>query len=151
MPFEAYLPCKFPHGHENEMFAVLVDKLMTKFGGEAGLHILIGNIMFEGNDLDAILIKPDGICIIEMKSHGGKVHFTESTPWIVGTFEVKGGSKPNPFQQVRIYRLGVKNFFRIREKEILKRQRLVIWDHVSAVVLFGNAIQFDDYILGNLR
>lgn len=133
------------------MFAALVEKLMSKFGNDPMPHVLIGNIMFEGNDLDSIFLKPDGICIIEMKSHGGKVNFTESTPWAVGTSEVRGGSKINPFQQVRAYRVGVRNFFRHREQEILNRNRLVIWDHISGVVLFGKDVQFDDRILGGLR
>jgi len=151
MPFEAYLTAGFQHRHENDMFAALVEKLMPKFASDPALHVLVGNIMFEGNDLDALFLKPDGICIIEMKSHGGKVNFTESTPWIVGTSEVRGGSKINPFQQVRAYRLGVKNFFRNREREILKPNRLVVWDHISGVVLFGKEVQFDNGILGGLR
>lgn len=151
MPFEAYLTAGFQHRHENDMFAALVEKLMAKFANDPAPHVLIGNIMFEGNDLDALFLKQDGICIIEMKSHGGKVNFTESTPWIVGTSTVKGGSKINPFQQVRAYRLGVKNFFRNREREILRRNRLVMWDHISGVVLFGNPVEFDERILGGLR
>lgn len=151
MPFEAYLTAGFPHLHENDMFAALVEKLMAQFAPDPALHVLIGNIMFEGNDLDALFLKPDGICIIEMKSHGGKVNFTESTPWVVGTSEVRGGSKINPFQQVRVYRLGVKNFFRNREREILKRSRPVVWNHISGLVLFGKDVQFDDRILGGLR
>jgi superfamily I DNA/RNA helicase len=151
MPFEAYLTAAFQHRHENDMFAALVKNLMAKFASDTAPHVLVGNIMFEGNDLDVLYMKPDGICIIEMKAHGGKVNFTESTPWIVGTSEVRGGGRMNPFLQVRAYRLGLINFFRNRGKEILKRDRLVRWDHVSGVVLFGNSIQFDDRVLGGLR
>ncbi|MEI6083554.1 MAG: UvrD-helicase domain-containing protein [Verrucomicrobiota bacterium] len=151
MPFEAYLTAGFQHPHENDMFAALVEKLMAKFASDPALHVLIGNIMFEGNDLDVLFLKPDGICIIEMKSHGGNVNFTESTPWIVGTSEVRGGIRINPFRQVQAYRLGVRNFFRNREREILKRKRMVEWQHISGVVVFGNPVQFDDRILGGLR
>src|SRR5437879_1310612 len=101
------------------MFATLVENLASKFGRERGTHVLIGNVLFEGNDIDAVFIKSDAICILEMKAHGGKVQFTENTPWVVGTAEVRGGSKTNPFQQVRVYRLGLKNFFRNRERQIL--------------------------------
>src|SRR5687767_1130150 len=106
MPFEAYLTAGFQHRHENDMFAALVKILMSRFGASESLYVLIGNVLFEGSDVDAVLLKPDGICIIEMKSHGGKVKFTESTPWTVGASEVRGGSKVNPFLQVRAYRLG---------------------------------------------
>src|SRR5665213_3691745 len=127
MPFEAYLTAEFQYPHENVMFAALVETLTVRFANDPALHVLIGNIMFEGKDLDALYVKPDCICIVEMKSHGGKVNFTESTPWIVGMSEVRGGSRINPFQQVRAYRLGVRNFFRNRERDILKRNRLVEW------------------------
>lgn len=56
---------------------------------------LIGNIMFEGNDLDAIYLKPNGIAVIEMKGHGGKVTFHESTAWKVGASDVIGGTRQN--------------------------------------------------------
>jgi len=151
MPFEAYLTAKYEHPHENEMFAALVAQLMAKFDADPAPHVLIGNIMFEGNDLDAIYLKHNGISIIEMKGHGGKLHFTESTPWIVGTKEVRGGSRPNPFRQVSAYRRGVRNFLANREREILTLKRDVVWEHVSGVVLFGNPIEFDDRVLGQLR
>lgn len=151
MPFEAYLTAKYEHPHENEMFAALVARLMAKFGADPAPHVLIGNIMFEGNDLDALYLKPNGIAIIEMKGHGGKVTFHESTPWKVGNSDVVGGTRPNPFRQVRDYRRGVSNFLANREKEILGTQRQVRWDQVSGVVVFGKPIEFDDYVLGGLR
>jgi hypothetical protein len=151
MPFEAYLTAKYEHPHENEMFAALVAALMAKFKADPAPHILIGNIMFEGNDLDAIYLKPSGIAVIEMKGHGGKVTFHESTPWKVGNSDVVGGTRPNPFRQVRDYRRGVSNFLVNRENEILGAQRQVRWDQVSGVVLFGKPIEFDEYVLGGLR
>jgi len=151
MPFEAYLTAKYEHPHENEMFAALVAALMAKFGSVTAPHVLIGNIMFEGNDLDAVYLKSNGIAVIEMKGHGGKVTFHESTPWKVGNSDVVGGTRPNPFRQVRDYRRGVSNFLANRESEILKPQRQVRWDQVSGVVLFGKPIEFDEYVLGGLR
>lgn len=151
MPFEAYLTAKYEYPHENEMFAALVRQLMAKFDSAPDTHVLIGNIMFEGNDLDAVFLKPYGIAVIEMKGHGGKVTFHESTPWKVGNSDVVGGTRPNPFRQVRDYRRGVSNFLANREKEILRSQRQVRWDQVSGVVLFGNNIEFDEYVLGGLR
>ena len=147
MPFEAYLTANYEHPHENEMFAALVTSLMAKFKADPAPHILIGNIMFEGKDLDALFLQPTGITVIEMKSHGGRVTFFSSTPWKVGNIEVLGGSRLNPFLQVRDYRRGVSNFLANREKEILRTQRSIRWDQVSGVVLFGKNIEFDEYVL----
>src|SRR4051794_27405716 len=115
MPFAAYLPSGFQHRHENEMFDAIVQLLTTKFAEAAEPHVLIGNVMFEGHEMDGVFIKPDGICIIEMKSHGGQVLFTENTQWFAGEHEVRGGNHANPFQQVRTYRFALRNYLRARE------------------------------------
>ncbi len=151
MPLEVYLTAKFEHTHENEMFSRLVTEILPRFNSEPLTHVLIGNIMFEGNDLDAIFLKPNGIVVIEMKAHGGRITFNENTPWKVGDSLVRGGSKPNPFRQVKDYRRGVTNFLRNREREILRSQTNVRWDHVAGVVVFGKDIQFEDSVLGPLR
>ena len=114
MPFTAYLPSGFQRRHENEQFDAVVQTLTSKFGGSPEPHVLIGNVMFEGHEMDAVLFKPNGICIIEMKSHGGQVLFTENTQWFAGEHEVRGGNHPNPFQQVRTYRYALRNYLRMR-------------------------------------
>lgn len=151
MPFTAYLPSGFQHRHENELFDAVVQLLTTKFGAATEPHVLIGNVMFEGHEMDGVLLKPNGICIIEMKSHGGQVLFTENTQWFAGEHEVRGGNHANPFQQVRTYRFALRNYLQAREAQILRQGRLVEWNHIAGMVLFGQEIQFDDRVLGALR
>ena len=151
MPFTAYLPSGFQHSHENELFHAVVQLLTAKFGGVPEPHVLIGNVIFEGHEMDGVLLKPNGICIIEMKSHGGQVLFTENTQWFAGEHEVRGGNHTNPFQQVRTYRFALRNFLQAREAQILRPGRLVEWNHIAGIVLFGREIQFDDRVLGALR
>lgn len=151
MPFTAYLPSGFQHRHENELFEELVQSLATRFSGSPERHVLIGNVMFEGHEMDGVFLKPDGICIVEMKSHGGQVHFTENTQWFAGQHEVRGGNHANPFQQVRTYRFALRNYLRVRELQILRQPHLVEWNHIAGMVLFGREIQFDDTVLGALR
>src|SRR5690348_5624564 len=97
MSFEAYLVRGFEHPHENEMFAELVKALQSSFDSLPGRHVMIGNVMFDGNDIDVLFLKSTGICVLEMKAYGGKVLFRENTPWLVGDREVVGGSRENPF------------------------------------------------------
>ncbi|RYD68926.1 MAG: NERD domain-containing protein, partial [Verrucomicrobiaceae bacterium] len=151
MSFAAYLPSGFQHRHENELFDAVVRTLHARFDGVPGAHVLIGNVMFEGHEMDGVLLKPNGICIIEMKNHGGQVHFSENTQWYAGSHEVRGGNQPNPFQQVRTYRFALRNYLRAREEQILQKGREAEWSHISGVVLFGREIQFDDRVLGALR
>lgn len=155
MPFEAYLTAGFQHGHENDMFGQLVDRLQARFGQEPAPHILIGNLLVEGNDLDAFFLKPGSISVIEMKAHGGRLSFSENFPWQIthngNSSIVKGGSKENPYIQARLYRRGLRDFLVNHQREILRKSRLIVWDHVSAVVLFGGKLEFDARVLGGLR
>ena len=101
MAFEAYLTKAFDNPHENYQFDKLVSCLNLKFAGRPGLNVLIGNVLFEGKELDAILFQQDGIYVIELKSHGGRIIFRENAPWLAGDVEVKGGQFASPFAQVR--------------------------------------------------
>jgi hypothetical protein len=151
MPFTAYLPSGFQHHHENELFDAAVQSLKLQFDRLPDPHVLIGNVMFEGHEMDGVFLKPDGICIVEMKNHGGQVHFSENTQWFAGSHEVRGGSYVNPFQQVRTYRYALRNYLRARARQILQRQREVKSSQISGLVLFAREIHFDDRVLGALR
>jgi hypothetical protein len=150
MPLTAYLPSGFQHGHENQLFDTLVQLLKSRYDALPEPYVLIGNVMFEGHEMDAVFLKGDGICILEMKNHGGQLHFSENTQWFAGEHEVIGGNQPNPFLQVRKYRFALRNYLRARERQILRRWREVQWSDISAVVLFARPIQFDNRVLGAL-
>jgi hypothetical protein len=61
MPFIAYLRRGFDHPHENDPFDTLSASLTkARFDGQPGLHALVRNIPFEGNEMNAVLLKPDG-------------------------------------------------------------------------------------------
>src|SRR3989442_1502092 len=119
MPFKAYLPSGFEHAHENEMFDSLVRVLNQRFGPDPAPHFLIGNVMFDGEELDAVFLKRDAISVIEMKKYGGMIHFSENTEWFADDREVRGGRHPNPFRQVRTYRFALMGFLRQSEGQIL--------------------------------
>jgi|GEM_PF-1070204 len=148
MPLIPYLIGRFQHDHENRLFAELVRTLDGAFARTESPSILIGNLMVEGNDLDALLVKPNGICVLEMKSHSGKLQFFENLPWVVGDAQVVGGSKPNPFLQVRAYRIGVRNFLSNWQANILRQPRPIAWNHVSARVIFRGPVEFNGQHLG---
>ena len=61
MSFIAYLPRGFEHAHENDSFDTLVACLKAHFDPLPGLHVLVGNVMFAGNEMDAVFFKPDGV------------------------------------------------------------------------------------------
>ena len=151
MPFIAYLPRGFQHAHENDAFEALVRYLAPRFDPAPDLHVLIGNVMFEGNEMDAVFLKPDGIAIVELKNHGGQVAFNENTAWTAGGHPVRGGTKENPFIQARGYRIVLRRYLEARQNRFLLAPREIDWCHIAAVVVFARNIQFNEAILGELR
>jgi hypothetical protein len=150
MPLEAYLPRGFEHAHENAAFELLVQSLRQSLGHSAARHVLIGNVMFSGSEMDAVLFKPDAICIIEMKDHGGPIQFSENGTWRADGREVKGGTKENPFIQVRGYRIALRNWLEDLEDQLELHPRPDgYWRDICAVILFARDIQFDERQLPN--
>jgi len=143
---EVILTKPFEHQYENEMFESIAERLKRTGQFNAGTSLLAGNIILGGSELDALLIKQDGICILEFKNAEGPVHFVENGPWTVGKGQIKGGSRDNPFTQVRSYRLGVRRFLE-KNWDDLVRPYQINPEHVSGCVVFRGGIHFDDGVL----
>jgi hypothetical protein len=96
MSFSAYLSTPFSHASEAQSFDALVKALTPECAAAPEPHYLIGNVMFDGDELDAIYLKPGCISVIEMKNYGGRVHFSENGDWYAGDVVVRGtrGGKP---------------------------------------------------------
>ena len=151
MSFTAYLPSGFEHPHENVMFENLVQSLRSRFEAATEPHYLIGNVMLDGQEIDALLLKPNAACVIEMKNYGGMIHFSENGDWFADEIVVRGGGHLNPFRQVRAYKFAVLNYLHNREIRFLERQREIGWGQISGMVLFGKPIQFDEQLPVNVR
>ena len=145
---EVILVKEFEHHYENEMFKSIAERLKRTGQFHAGTSLLAGNLILGGSELDALLIKRDGICILEFKNAEGPVHFAENGPWTVGEGQIKGGSRDNPFTQVRSYRLGVRRFLE-KNWDDLVRPYQINPEHVSGCVVFRGDIHFDDRVLDN--
>lgn len=143
---ETILAKPFEHSYENEMFESIAERLKRTGQFNAGTSLLAGNIILGGSELDALLIKPDGICILEFKNAEGRVNFVENGPWTVGEGQIKGGSRDNPFTQVRSYRIGVRRFLERYSKELVQPYQLNP-EHISGCVVFRGDIHFDDRVL----
>lgn len=144
MPFKAYLPSGFEHDHENVSFDSLVRALNNHFGQDPAPHFLIGNVMFDGEELDAVFLKRNAISVIEMKNYGGMLRFSESTEWFADDKMVYGGRHLNPFLQVRTYKFALKGCLQRLQRDILSPQRSIAWSQISGVVLFCKSIRFNE-------
>ena len=144
MPFTAYLPQGFGHSHENRMFHELATSLTKAFGSGATPVYLIGNVMFEDKELDAVLLKPDALFVIEMKNYGGLIHFSENAEWFADEKEVQGGVHGNPYRQLRTNKFAFLTYLERRAQQILTQPNFRQWWYICGAVLFGGSIQFDE-------
>ncbi len=146
MPFEAYLPAAFSHIHENMMFDTLVRSLEKSCANSIVPHYLVGNVLFNGQDLDGVFLKPGTICVVELKNYGGMIHFSENSDWFADETVVQGGRQGNPFLQVRANKFKLLEYLVTRERDILNQERSVKWGHISGMVVFGKNIHFDEQL-----
>ena len=146
MPFQAYLPAGFEHSHESRMFAQLVKALAAHFGPSPEPVCLIGNVMFEDKEIDAVLLKSDVLLVIEMKDYGGTIRFSENTEWYADEVEVKGGTYRNPYSQIRANKIAFLNFLKRNATRILPPPETSQYWHIcrvsSLAAIFGSTKSF---------
>lgn len=142
MAFDAYLAHEFNEEHESKIFDDLVIILAEQY--ESDPHkkvVLIGNVFCENKEFDALLIKNDAITVIEFKSYGGEIHFTENGTWYADSQQIKikgGAGGKNPYEQLRENRQSLMNFLEKINEYFTK----VDLGHVSTLLIFDKKIIF---------
>lgn len=140
MPVYAYLGEPFSRTHENQAFDELYRQLRTYWGELDEPVTLIGNVTCNAHELDALLIKPGAIAVLDFKDFGGRLEFTENGPWMINGVKVKGGSKQNPFKQLQANKFALMDWFNTRQGLIDSSNNL---GHIAAVVIFHKPVEFD--------
>lgn len=141
MTVQAYRTQLYKTTHENRIFDDLLNALKREWGDSDDLIILLGNFYCEGNEIDAAILKKNSITVIDFKDYGGKITFSENGSWLAGDVEVKGGSKPNPFIQVRENKYALLDVLKKIRFPSDRQQNL---GHISGLVLFHKPITFDE-------
>lgn len=121
--------------HENQMLQQFLEGLEDRWAASDDWIFVIANALWNGTEIDAVCILPSAILVADFKSHGGKLTGTENGPWQADGILVKGGSKANPFQQLRDNKFSVLNW--LQSKSLLSGRNL---GHISAGVVFSGRI-----------
>lgn len=140
MAVYTYLGERYDHTHENQAFDQLCQLAEEIWGNKSESYFLVGNVTCNGHELDALLIKPDAIAVIDFKNFGGEVIFAENGPWYADGIEVKGGSKTNPYKQIHGNKFALLGWIKSRLPAIESEHNL---GHISGLVLFQQEIYFD--------
>lgn len=149
MAFISYLPQPFSTTHENVFFRQVTRQLRNRYGRKEGLSVLVGNLSCMGHQIDALFVATGKIIVIDFKNYGGKLEFSENNTWVMSRDNelvsvLGGGSTLNPYRQVNAYRHALRQYLQARQDQILSHNHEDCnWSHISAMVLFHQAIQFD--------
>lgn len=141
MTIQSYRTQPYTTTHENRIFDALLGKLEEIWGSSKELILLLGNFHCQGSEIDAAIFKKDSITVIDFKDYGGTITFSENGKWFADKVEIKAGSKPNPYIQIR------DNKFALLEK--LERINFSSgnkpnFGHISGLALFHKPIIFEE-------
>lgn len=134
---------EYDHTHEREQFRNLCSILKDLYDKSAEMHLLFANINFNGVPLDALLIKPDAITVLEFKNYSGNVIAAENGDWKLddGTI-IKGGMGKNPFVQIKNNKFAV-----ITTLNTWFPSTHVNLGHTSGIVVFNQPVTVDDHLI----
>lgn len=140
MSLLVYKMSDYENTAENEQFRSACKSLKECYGTRDDLCLFIANYCIFDCELDALLIKPDAIIIVEFKNYNGNITAVNNGKWKCNADTViKGGSRKNPYVQAMINRANCKNgmiqggFFEQREVE-----------HIASLIVFKEIKHLDN-------
>jgi hypothetical protein len=143
MPIHVWIGEECEHTQEAEAISAFIAQMKDAFDAdERDYHILV-NFEINGSPVDAGVIKPDSLILIELKQAGGRVEGGENGPWYVtgdtGRVELRGGSHGNPYRQIKSYRFALIELLNARAKNFLANRAEMPAFHktITGVVVFS--------------
>ncbi len=131
--------------HENHMLRTFIQAITADWQHSDKDIILIANSMWHGAEIDLVCILPSAVLMIDFKDYKGQLTAAENGPWMIDGVEVKGGSKQNPFHQLRDNKFAIMDWFK---KHQLLPDRNV--SHTSAAVIFSGPAIGKPSLSGNV-
>ena len=143
MSLKIYQSTQYRHTHEREQFEDLCNICIDCFSETKEKNLLFANINMDGVPLDALLVKPDAIIMIEFKDYSGSVVASENGEWKCGDGTiVEGGAQSNPFVQTQNNKYRVMDWFR----NYFYSENVNL-GHIAGVVVFKNNMEVDDRMI----
>lgn len=143
MPLLVYRPRNYDQTHEREQFKNLCVLLKERFSTTPDeMCIFIGNYNIGDVELDGIIIKNEGVILVEFKDFGGKITATENGDWTAETDGIKsiirgGSGRKNPYLQAKINRNACRPILvetgALTAKQVERLSSLIVFHHSSAI------------------
>lgn len=126
------------HTHENIGLEDFLERLQSRWGGSEEIITVIAHASWNGIEIDAVVLLPRAIAVLDFKSHRGRIRISENGPWVGEGGVIKGGSKLNPFAQIRDNKRAVMSW--LGDKNLLPACNLA---HVSGAVVFSGSVSIE--------
>lgn len=118
--------------HENDMLRNFIQTIALDWHSAEKDITLIANSIWNGAEIDLVCILPSALLMVDFKDYGGQLAGAENGPWYIDGIEVKGGSKQNPFHQLRDNKFSIMSW--LNNANLLQGRDV---SHTSAAVLFS--------------
>ncbi|HEU5088630.1 MAG TPA: nuclease-related domain-containing protein, partial [Roseiflexaceae bacterium] len=123
MAVQVWIGEKPEHAQERRAIVALANGLERL----DGLYLILANFSVGGRNIDLVVIKQDGIFIIELKYCDGKVFGDVNGPWFVegsnGQRKRLNPGRKNPYNQVISYYYSLINFLNDNRPNLLSAQK----------------------------
>jgi hypothetical protein len=143
MPLDTELVNPFTKPHECRMWDSLQENLSAAFRGDPEKSLLLGNFNC-GRQIDACLVTPRGVTVIELKNYTGQLYAPLNGAWFVEARQVNKQGQPNPMEQVRDARFVIAKRLRTAWSRDLAGELQPKWQHVTGRAVFNAGTVWED-------
>lgn len=140
MAFKSFLNFKYSHTHENRIWNKLINELKNEYDTSEYEVYLVGNLLSDGKELDALLVKEDAVIVIDFKDYGGSLSISENEPWIISGTAINSNRK-NPYNQLSDNKYAVLST--LKKNLADGYENWINIGHINALALFHQNIDYD--------
>lgn len=143
MTVEYYIQNPSQYPHERSALVGLAQHLQRAFAMSDRLYVLAVNVRYWQAQIDALVIAPHAITLIELKSCDAPVYGRPHNPWhtLPDKSRLRSGNTENPYQQITAQRQSlIKYLDRNRRRFIIGDRARTLkgkWGHISAALVFS--------------
>lgn len=143
MTVEYFIQSQPQYAHERQALLALAQSMHRAFAASEKFYLLATNVSFWHAQIDALVLMPRAVVLIELKSCADPVYGRARGSWRVmpDGEKIHGGSYSNPYRQIVANREKlIKYLDRNRQRFLIgKRAREMAnrWGQVSAAILFA--------------
>jgi superfamily I DNA/RNA helicase/RNA polymerase-binding transcription factor DksA len=149
MALDINLVSPFDRSHEKDMWDRFVDTLKQNYDQSCGDVMVLGNFQCE-RQLDAFVVKNNGIGIIDFKANSGEIYAFQNDSWLANGDSIKASGGINPFYQVKAAKEKVVDrlFARFPKNN---RNGSPKWMFTRGWVVFNHPSEINDHLDENVK